>query len=77
MDELRNLLRSLSKLHNTSDLNHKKRLIRYESDMKRMGQEKQDKIFQTLAQAQENEKNLKSRVETKLSYKFTKAQNLK
>jgi hypothetical protein len=44
--------------------------------MKRMGQEKQDKIFQTLAQAQENEKNLKSRVETKLSYKFTKAQNL-
>jgi hypothetical protein len=56
---------------------HKKRLIRYESDMKRMGQEKQDKIFQTLAQAQENEKNLKSRVETKLSYKFTKAQNLK
>ena len=55
---------------------HKKRLMRYESDMKRMGQEKQDKIFQTLAQAQENEKNLKSRVETKLSYKFTKAQNL-
>ena len=55
---------------------HKQNVRRYEINIKRLGKEKQEKIFQTLAQAQENENNLKSKVDTKLNYKFAKAQNL-